>query len=97
MLLSPRYSSVQVQVFGDTHGNYVYLWERDCSIQRRHQKIIEEAPAPGLTWETRKAIGEAAVRAAGAVKYTGAGTVEFVMDSMQKFFFMEMNTRLQVG
>nr|CAG4638303.1 EOG090X02EP [Cyclestheria hislopi] len=90
----PRH--VEVQVFGDHYDNYVYLYERDCSVQRRHQKIIEEAPGPGITGETRKKLGEAAVRAARAVGYVGAGTVEFIMDPQQNFFFMEMNTRLQV-
>nr|CAG4637651.1 EOG090X02EP [Chydorus sphaericus] len=90
----PRH--VEVQVFGDKYDNYVYLFERDCSVQRRHQKIIEEAPGPGISNETRKQLGEAAVRAARAVGYVGAGTVEFIMDPQQNFFFMEMNTRLQV-
>ncbi|KAI9555728.1 hypothetical protein GHT06_018243 [Daphnia sinensis] len=90
----PRH--VEVQVFGDKYDNYVYLFERDCSVQRRHQKIIEEAPGPGISSKTRKELGEAAVRAARAVGYVGAGTVEFIMDPQQNFFFMEMNTRLQV-
>ncbi|XP_024277471.1 methylcrotonoyl-CoA carboxylase subunit alpha, mitochondrial isoform X2 [Oncorhynchus tshawytscha] len=90
----PRH--VEVQVFGDQHGNAVYLFERDCSVQRRHQKIIEEAPGPGISKEVRRKLGEAAVRAAKAVNYVGAGTVEFIMDAQHNFFFMEMNTRLQV-
>jgi 3-methylcrotonyl-CoA carboxylase alpha subunit len=90
-----------VQVFGDTHGNVVHLFERDCSLQRRHQKVIEEAPAPGMDPATREAICAAAVRAAKAVDYVGAGTIEFIADaseglSAERIFFMEMNTRLQV-
>jgi len=93
-LIKPRH--VEVQVFADTLGNAVYLFERDCSVQRRHQKILEEAPAPGLTAEKRKDLGTKAVAAAKAVNYVGAGTVEFIMDSDGTFYFMEMNTRLQV-
>uniref|UniRef100_A0A0K0CYX1 Methylcrotonoyl-CoA carboxylase subunit alpha, mitochondrial n=1 Tax=Angiostrongylus cantonensis TaxID=6313 RepID=A0A0K0CYX1_ANGCA len=90
----PRH--VEVQVFGDHHGNYVHLWERDCSVQRRHQKIIEEAPAPLISQKTRLRLGDSAVRAAAAVNYVGAGTVEFILDPRGNFYFMEMNTRLQV-
>lgn len=94
-ILKPRH--VEVQVFGDKHGNYVHLFERDCSVQRRHQKIIEEAPAPMLSDKTRANLGEKAVAAAKAVNYLGAGTVEFILDKESgEFYFMEMNTRLQV-
>ncbi len=98
-ILSPRH--IEVQVFGDTHGNVVHLFERDCSLQRRHQKVIEEAPAPGMDDATRAAVCAAAVKAAQAVDYVGAGTIEFIADASDglradRIWFMEMNTRLQV-
>lgn len=91
---SPRH--IEIQVLGDTHGNIVHLFERECSVQRRHQKVVEEAPSAVVTPAMRKAMGEAAIKVAKSVNYVGAGTVEFIVDEQLNFFFLEMNTRLQV-
>jgi len=92
----PRARHVEIQIMGDTHGNVVHLFERECSIQRRHQKIVEESPSPGITPALRQAMGEAAVRGAQAIGYAGAGTFEFMLEDSGNFYFLEVNTRLQV-
>ena len=87
---------VEVQILGDRHGNYVHLWERDCSLQRRHQKLVEESPSPGISQKTREKLCEAAVRLAADAKYTSAGTVEFLVDAKEAFYLLEVNARIQV-
>jgi acetyl-CoA carboxylase, biotin carboxylase subunit len=93
-IANPRH--IEIQLLADEHGNCVYLWERECSIQRRHQKVVEEAPSPFLDEETRRKMGETAVKAAKHIQYTNAGTIEFLVDEQKNFYFLEMNTRLQV-
>src|SRR5699024_2070050 len=92
----PNARHIEVQIFGDQHGNIVHLFERNCSVQRRNQKVIEESPSPNLPQDVRQKLCEAAVQAAKAVAYTNAGTVEFIVDENNEFYFLEMNTRLQV-
>ncbi len=87
---------IEFQILADHHGNMIYLYERDCTIQRRHQKLLEEAPSPSVDWKLRKKMGEVAIKAARAVNYTNAGTIEFLLDEDGKFYFIEMNTRVQV-
>jgi len=93
-IVNPRH--IEIQILGDQHGNVVHLGERECSLQRRHQKILEEAPSPVMTPEVREKMGQAAINAGKAINYEGAGTVEFIVDKDLNFFFMEMNTRIQV-